>query len=178
MPDFDSLMRQIPIDQIARRLGVEHDVAEDAVKQSLPTIVAGLSANAKDSSGAASLEEALTKHKRATPASVDEVDTADGEKIVRNVFGARQGEVVRAVAGQSKADESVIAKILPIVAPIVLSWLASQFFNTKADAAASSPGGIGDILGGLLGGGGGGTAGQGGGALGGLLGGLLGGGKR
>lgn len=176
MSDLDSLLKQIPIDQIATKLGVDHDVAEDAVAKVLPTIVAGLSANSKDKAGAASLEKALAKHEGRTARSVDQIDTDDGEKIVRNVFGTHKDKVVAAVSTQAKADESVIDKILPIVAPIVLSWLASRFLNKKTDAAGSSSGGIGDLLGGLLGGAAGGKGG--GDVLGGLLGGLLGGGKK
>jgi hypothetical protein len=177
MSDLDALLKQIPIGQIAKKLGVDDDVARDAVEKVLPTIVAGLSANSKDSAGAASLEKALVKHEaRRTPGSVDEIDTADGEKIVANVFGKNRDRVVSAVSQTAKADESVIAKIMPIVAPIVLSWLASRFLNKKTDAAAAGSGGIGDVLGGLLGGAAGGKGG--GDLLGGLLGGMLGGGKK
>jgi hypothetical protein len=173
MSELDGLLTMIPVDQIAKKLGVDHDVAEAAVKQVLPTIVAGLSANSKSPAGAASLEKALAKHGKA-PASVDHIDTADGEKIVHNVFGDKKGAVVSAVASTTdKADESLIAKIMPIVAPIVLSWLASRFLGAKTAGSGKPAGGVGDILGGLLTG-----AGGGGGALGGLLGGLLGGGKK
>jgi len=177
MSDLDGLLKQIPIDQIAAKLGVPHDVAEDAVAKVLPTIVAGLSANSKDKAGAASLEKALAKHEGRAASTVDQIDTDDGEKIVHNVFGSNKDKVVTAVSKTAKADESVIAKILPIVAPIVLSWLASQLLNKKkTDAAGSGQGALGDLLGGLLGGA---SAGKGGGdVLGGLLGGLLGGGKK
>jgi len=177
MSDLDGLLKQIPIDQIATKLGVPHDVAEDAVAKVLPTIVAGLSANSKDKAGAASLEKALAKHEGRAASTVDQIDTDDGEKIVHNVFGSNKDKVVTAVSKTAKADESVIAKILPIVAPIVLSWLASQFLNKKkTDAAGSGQGALGDLLGGLLGGA---TGSKGGGdVLGGLLGGLLGGGKK
>jgi len=177
MSDLDGLLKQIPIDQIAAKLGVPHDVAEDAVAKVLPTIVAGLSANSKDKAGAASLEKALAKHEGRAASTVDQIDTDDGEKIVHNVFGSNKDKVVTAVSKTAKADESVIAKILPIVAPIVLSWLASQFLNKKkTDAAGSGQGALGDLLGGLLGGASGGKGG--GDVLGGLLGGLLGGGKK
>jgi len=179
MSDLDGLLKQIPIDQIAAKLGVPHDVAEDAVAKVLPTIVAGLSANSKDKAGAASLEKALAKHEGRAASTVDQIDTddGDGEKIVHNVFGSNKDKVVSAVSKTAKADESVIAKILPIVAPIVLSWLASQFLNKKkTDAAGSGQGALGDLLGGLLGGAAGGKGG--GDVLGGLLGGLLGGGKK
>ena len=177
MSDLDGLLKQIPIDQIAAKLGVPHDVAEDAVAKVLPTIVAGLSANSKDKAGAASLEKALAKHEGRAASTVDQIDTDDGEKIVHNVFGSNKDKVVTAVSKTAKADESVIARILPIVAPIVLSWLASQFLNKKkTDAAGSGQGALGDLLGGLLGGASGGKGG--GDVLGGLLGGLLGGGKK
>ena len=177
MSDLDGLLKQIPIDQIAAKLGVPHDVAEDAVAKVLPTIVAGLSANSKDKAGAASLEKALAKHEGRAASTVDQIDTDDGEKIVNNVFGSNKDKVVTAVSKTAKADESVIAKILPIVAPIVLSWLASRFLNKKkTDAAGSGQGALGDLLGGLLGGASGGKGG--GDVLGGLLGGLLGGGKK
>ena len=70
MSDLDALLKQIPIDQIAKKLGVDDDVARDAVEKVLPTIVAGLSANASDKAGAASLEKALAKHESRKPASV------------------------------------------------------------------------------------------------------------
>jgi hypothetical protein len=144
-----------------------------------------MAANAKDDSGAASLEKALTGHAGVFPGtSVSEVDTADGEKIVSNVFGSKKNDVVAAVAstGDSNITQDIIAKILPIVAPIVIGWLASQFLGGKQDepakpaAAPASSGGIGDLLGGLLGGSKGGAGG--GDLLGSVLGGLLGGGKR
>jgi len=179
MSDLDGLLALIPVGDIAKKLGVDEATAESAVKQVLPALVGGMAANSKDEAGAKSLEKALGKHSGRS-VSVADVDEADGEKIVNNVFGAKKSEVVTAVAAKSdKADESLISKLLPILAPIVLAWLASQFFNKKEEAPAakeaapaSSGGGIGDLLGGLVG------SKQGQDMLGGLLGGLLGGGKK
>ena len=67
----------------------------------------------------------------------------------------------------------LIGKLLPILAPIALSYLAGRVGGGGGKTSAASAGGLGDILGGLLGGGGG-----GGGGLGDILGGLLGGGRR
>jgi hypothetical protein len=184
MAELDGLLKMIPIGEIAKKLGVSEDVAEDAVQRVLPTIVAGMSANSRDKGGAASLQKAFGKHEsKPVPTKLADVDTDDGEKIVNNIFGKNRDAVAKEVAKSSpKADESIIQKILPIVAPIVISWLASRFFApktttstvpTKAGSAKSAGGGIGDVLGGLLGGGG-----KGGVDLGGLLGGLLGGGKK
>jgi len=177
-----TLLTLIPIDDIAKQLGVPESVARDAVEQAIPAIIGGMAANAKDAGGAKSLEKALSKH-RASPTrtAVKDIDTADGEKIVNNVFGVKKSEVAAAVASKSPAasvTQDLIAKVLPIIAPIVIAYIAKQFLGKKdAPASTTSPsssssGGIGDVLGGLLGGSGGGDV------LGGLLGGLLGGGKK
>jgi len=185
MSDLDGLLDLIPVGDIAKQLGVSEDVAEAAVKQAIPAIIGGMAANAKDSAGAKSLEKALTKHTSSSgkKVSVKEIDTADGEKIVNNVFGSKKNDVVAAVADTSKGDvtKELIAKLLPIIAPIVIAFIAQQFLGQKAEAPApkaeekettSASGGIGDLLGGLLG------SSQGQEIIGGVLGGLLGGGKK
>jgi hypothetical protein len=196
MAAYDDIIANIPISDLARRLGVDETTARQAVDEALPALLGGMGANAQDPAGAASLERAVQQH----PArlfeggvDLDEVDEQDGDKIVHNVFGANTDQVVQKLGStDSGGGQGIIQKLLPILAPIVLSFLASQFAKRKqgggADSAqgdAPTGGGIGDILGGLLGGGGGtsapGGAGGGGGMLGGLgdlLGGLLGGGKR
>lgn len=174
MADYDELLAQIPIADIARRLGIDPDDAQDAVQQVLPGLVGGLEANAQDPAGAASLERALVQHGGAPRLrALEEIDTHDGEKIVGHVFGANTDQVAARLAGASpKANVTgeIIGKILPIVAPIVLGWLASRFLG-GADSSPASGGGIEDVIGGALGGG------SGGGGVGELLGGLLGGGS-
>ncbi|MGV8859533.1 DUF937 domain-containing protein [Rhodoglobus sp.] len=182
MSDLDGLLKLIPIGDIAKQLGINEQLAESAVKQVVPTLLGGMAANAKDDAGAQSLEKALVSHgTQATATSVEAIDTADGAKIVKNVFGGKQQDVASAVA-KNNADDNVtsdlIGKILPIVAPIVLAWVGSKFLGQKSEptttsAAKNSPaGGISGLLGGLLGGAGGQDL------VGGLIGGLLGGGKR
>jgi hypothetical protein len=185
MPAFDELFDQIPVDDIAKRLGVEEDVARAAVHKAVPGLVSGIKANADDPKGAESLQKALGKHRDRPVArrSVDEIDTDDGDKIVSNVFGGHRQNVTRALAdSEPKADSSLIAKVLPMIAPIVMAWLANKA------GGGSGAGGLGGMLGGLLGGGGkqsgsssgplGGLGGALPGGLGDALGGLLGGGKR
>ncbi len=191
MASLDEIKADLPIGDIAKRLGVDEATARKAVDDALPALVAGMGANATDPAGAASLERAVKSHDPSLVeggVNLDDVDEDDGRKIVRNVFGGNTDQVVQALdAKESKEGTGgdLIGKLLPILAPIVLAFLAKQFSKKQdtQEPAATSPesasgGGIGDILGGLLGGGGGGGAsgGAGGGGLGDLLGGLLGGG--
>lgn len=187
MDGLDELARQLPIGAIAKRLGVSEAEAKDAVDEALPALVSGLAANSTSPQGEESLKKALRKHSSSSllagGVSVDDVDTNDGEKIVSNIFGGNRDQVVSALASsKTSTTQSVIQKILPIVAPIVLAWLARRFLGKTGSAGTAEPtgtssGGLGDLLGGLLGGGSSGANGSGGG-LGDLLGGLLGGGKK
>ncbi len=202
MPSIDDLMAQIPISDVASRLGVSEPEAEQAVRAALPALLGGMEANAADPAGAASLAKAVGEHDGSLlegGVDLDQVDTDDGSKIVSNVFGDNKDAVVNQLGGLGGGLSSgMIAKLLPMLAPLVMSFLARSFGGgggAKSAAPGASEtkdaggGGLGDILGGLLGGGGGG--GKGGGGLGGLLGGgsglgdvlgglggLLGGGKR
>lgn len=180
MSDLDGLIKSIPIDDIAKKLGIDESTARAAVEVAVPAIVGGLQANAS-SGGADSLKSAVQKHEGKSTKLAD-IDEADGKKIVKNVFGGSTDDVVKAVA--AKADEksgvdfgAIVQQILPIIAPIVLAFLASQMAGgkkeeAKAEEPAASGGDIGSILGGLLG------SQQGQDIVGGLLGGLLGGGKK
>lgn len=186
--DFSDLLDLIPVDQIAAQLGVDTTTAQAGIAAALPALLGGLEANAQDPAGAASLVSALqSKDTSLVTGVVDvaDIDTADGEKIVRNVFGDNTDQVI-ATLGNAQGPQSsgLLKQLLPILAPIVLSWLANKFLGGGAgggQAAApqqSSGGGLGDLLGGILGGaaGGGGSQGaQQGGGLGDLLGGILGG---
>ncbi|MEO5534265.1 MAG: DUF937 domain-containing protein [Pseudolysinimonas sp.] len=194
MADLSSLLDQIPIDDIAKQLNIDPGVAEAAVQQIVPGLVAGLHANAMDPKGAASLTKAVSHDRGPVLKAVKDIDTAEGAKIVKNVYGDKSDQVAtKLAASATKASSAgdvtgdIIKKILPIVAPIVLAWLASQFLGKKdtgsssAKDTSSSAGGIGDLLGSLLGGSSGGSSSSGGGTgdlIGSILGGLLGGGKK
>ena len=187
MTDLSAVLNTIPVGDIAKKLGISEDVADAAVKQVLPGLIGGLAANASTSSGSASLENALTKH-TTTSTNVADIDTDDGAKIVKNIFGSNQDAVATKLADaepKPNVTADIIKRILPIVAPIVLSFIASQVLKPKTAAPAASgatspvapaasAGGIdlGGLLGGLL------SDPNAQGVVGGLLGGLLGGGKK
>jgi hypothetical protein len=206
MTELQDIIGQIPMDQIAGMLGTDEPTARAAVEAAVPTLLAGMHNNAQAPDGAASLESALGQHQDGLidgGVDVGQVDTADGEKIVNHVFGGQQDQVASQLAGTGQlgaAGSDLVRKLLPILAPIVMSYLAKKFLGgnqagagsqTEAGAQADSGQGggmdLGGVLGGILGGmvgGQGGAAGQGGpggqdgqgglGGLGDILGGLLG----
>lgn len=184
MNAIDEILSQIPMDQLASQLGVDEASAEQAARQAVPALLGGMQANAQDPGGAASLAQALGQHAGGDPfegLNLDSVDVDDGEAIVGNVFGDNRDQVVNRLGGQA-GGQSMMAKLLPLLAPLVLSWLAGKFSGGQGQAAPAGEGGggLGDLLGGAAGGGSGGGLGDllggGAGGLGDMLGGLLGGG--
>jgi hypothetical protein len=207
MGDIQELLGQIPVQQIASLLGTDTASAQAAVEAAVPTLLAGMQSNVQAPDGAAALESELARHRNGlADGGVDpsQVDTQDGEKIVGHVFGGQQDQVANQLAGTANlggVGGNLVRKLLPILAPIVMSYLAKKVLGGgQGSGAQPSPTGgggsdLGSILGGILrgglgglGSGGQGTGGQGAdapdsgglgsGGLGDILGGILGGGSQ
>jgi hypothetical protein len=180
MSAVDDILSGIPLAELATRLGVDEPTAEQAARQTLPALLGGMQANAADPRGASSLASALQQHDGGlVDGGVDlrQVDEGDGDKIVGHVFGDQREQVVQQLGNApGPASQDLIAKLLPILAPIVMSWLVKRLGGGGTGQAEG--GGLGDLLGSILGGAGGGQGGGLGGGLGDLLGSLLGGGRR
>ncbi len=173
MGAVDDILSNINIDQLAQLLGTDTSTAESAAAAAIPTLLGSLQANASTPDGAASLADALGRHAEssATGEDLSQIDIDDGRKIVQHAVA---GDPQR-LAGVSGLGGDLLAKLLPILAPIVMNYLARQFLGGGAQTATqtgASDGGLGDLLGGLLGGSVG--SASSGNALGDLLGGLLG----
>ncbi|MGC5172239.1 DUF937 domain-containing protein [Microbacterium sp. DT81.1] len=185
MAGTDDILKSLPVDQIAAKLGVEPSVARQAIEEGGATILAGLQRNAGTPEGSKAILKAVGKHSNTLgegKVDVDRVDTADGQKILGHIFGDQQQAVAQKLTSEPKTAGIDFAKLLPILGPIVLGLLAKKQGGAGKGGAGSAggDGGIGDIIGGLLGGasGGAGSGGSPGGIdIGGLLGGLLGGKK-
>ena len=195
MSEIDEILSQVPMDQVAAALGVDQSEAEAATRTAIPALLGGMQANAADPAGAASLMSAVEQHDPSVLGSgLDQIDTQDGERIVQNVFGGQTPDVMARLGGATPGPgSSLIQKLLPIIAPIVMAYLAKKLQGvggaTSAAATddpmgglggmlggAGGTGGLGDVLGSVLGGGtSGGAAGSQGGGIGDILGQVLGG---
>ena len=179
MTNLNDLLNLLPLDQIAGKLGVDGDTARATVATALPSLVAGMQNNASSPEGAQALQSAIQQHDASlldNGLDIEAVDVNDGQKIVNHVLGENQSALVSQLSNAAPAGldlGALVQKALPLLAPIVMSFLAKN--SASAGSEASSGGGldIGGMLGGLLGGG---QQGAGGLDLGGMLGSLLGGG--
>lgn len=143
MASYDEILDQVPVDQLASQFGVGTEEVRRAAETALPALLGGLQANASDQAGADSLLAALSDH-QGTIGGLDDVDEQDGRAIVGNIFGDNTDQVVNELGGLGGSTGGLVQKLLPILAPIVLSWLANKM----------GQGGLGGMLGGSGGSGG------------------------
>ena len=158
---LDDILKLVPIDDIAEKFGVSADEARSAVEKAGGTLLGGLAKNAQSDEGSAAIEKALKKHEGASAANkVDEIDVADGGKIVKHILGEDESAVAQKLGGSSSGGID-FGKLLPILAPIVMGLIANanKDKTSTATAGQESGGGIGDLIGGLLGGGSGSSGG-------------------
>ena len=193
MPGIQDFIGQIPLEQLASKLGTDQQTALATVQTALPSLLAGMQANASSTEGAEALRSAIAQHDDALlegGVDLDQVDEQDGEKIVNHVMGDNRTALesqLNAATPEGFDLGGLVQKALPLLAPLVMSFLAKGGGQQSGNAGGGID--LGGLLGGLLGGQGGqggqATAGAGPAAgglggidLGGLLGGMLGGGQQ
>lgn len=163
MAELEDLYAQIPVDQIAERLGVEPGKVASTVKTLVPVLVGGLAHNvAADDIDSSQLESTVAKQGASDlldgGVNVDHVDEAEGSRQIAGIFGGNNpAQVASALSGAGAGDNDLIKQLLPILVPIVLAYIGKRLTEGSAAAPAPAPapsggGGLGDILGGILGG--------------------------
>lgn len=143
---LDGVMDQLGpngVAQIASGLGIDESAATKAIGLALPAIMGGMATNAAKPNGAQALSTALDEHSPSIFEQLGPLLAGDGPggAILGHVLGQKQGNVQQNLAGQSGLDLGTIAKLLPILAPIVMGFLSKQKQDNGLDA-----GGVGKIL--------------------------------
>ncbi|WP_433564406.1 DUF937 domain-containing protein [Nocardia sp. CA-151230] len=189
MTSFDDLLSNVPVAQIAEKLGVDEATAKTAIDAAVPVLLGGFQAQAGNPEVGLNLESEVASQPHGLldgGVDMNQVDVSNGNQIVDQTFGAEKNTVISALGnvGGSDISQDLMGKLLPMLAPIVLAYLGKKALGGGEGAAG---GGIGDLLGSLLGGATGGNSGGGlgdifgkavgqnaGSVLGNVLGGLLG----
>lgn len=144
MAAVDDILRNLPIDQLAQQVGAQPQEVEQAVQQALPALLGGLQVNAQDPAGADSIIHALGDHQDdlvAGGVDLRRIDTNDGEKIASNIFGSNEPQVYSALGGG--AGGALVKRLIPILAPIVLSYISKKVLGGAGGGttAGAAPGG-------------------------------------
>ncbi len=185
MAGLDDLIAQIPVGDIASKIGADEGEVNNAIRTLVPALVGGVAENVQaDSIDSSKLESDVAQQGASglldAGVSVDQVDASQGDKYVARIFGGNDSNAVAsALAGGGAGNSDLIKKLLPILAPIVLAYIGKQLTKGQGQAPAqpqaqpAGGGGLGDVLGSILGGAGGGGGNN---PLGSILGSVLGGG--
>jgi len=189
MAGLDELFAQIPVADIASKIGADQGEVNTAIRTLVPALVGGLAENVQSNQiDSSKLESAVAEQGQSDlldgGVNVDQVDTKQGDNLVATLFGGNDSNAVAsALAGTGAGGSGLIQKLLPILAPIVLAYIGKQLANRGGGTAPAQPqaqsaggGGLGDILGSILGGAAGGGGGGGNNPLGSILGSVMGGG--
>jgi hypothetical protein len=193
MAGLDELFAQIPVQDIASKVGADEGEVKNAIRTLVPALVGGLAQNVQSNDiDSSKLESAVEQQGNSGlldgGVNVDQVDEKEGDNLVAHLFGGNDSNAVASALGGTGAGSSdLIKKLLPILAPIVLAYIGKQLTKGSASAPAQQPqaqsaggGGLGEILGSSLAGAGAGAGGGGGGGnnpLGSILGSVIGGGQ-
>ncbi len=143
------------VSNISQKTGINPAQASDVVSSSVPALLGQMQNNVLSGEGASGLLSALTSGKH-DGSILDNLsgflnggDFSDGNKILNHVAGNNQDSMVQGLSAKTGVDSSIISKILPMLAPIIMGYLGKQ---TKNKGVSSTPD-LGGLLGGLLGGG-------------------------
>ncbi|WP_313675297.1 DUF937 domain-containing protein [Mycolicibacterium sp.] len=189
MAGLDDLFNQIPVADLANKLGADPSEVQQAVQTLVPTLLGTMHENVQaEDIDSTHLESAAVATGQSDlldgGVNVDQLDENQGNQMVASLFGGNDtNQVASALSGAGAPGGDLIKRLLPMLAPIVLAYVGRQFSQRgagagapQAQAQAGPGGGMGDVLGSILGGGGGGAMG-GGNPLGSILGSVLGGGQ-
>lgn len=161
----DILAQTGGVQAISRELGISESDAARGAAALAPAILGGFKKQAQaQPSGLAGLGGLLGQ--LGGGGLLDNVlapqptDVNRGNDVLGQIFGSK--DVSRTVAenasAQTGVDQTVLKRMLPMVAMMIAGYMARQAGGGTAGASPSS-GGLGGLLGGLLGGAGGGAAG-------------------
>lgn len=157
-----SSLNSAELSEFAEKLGVDHEKMYAAIKDVIPTLLTGLHANIQSDDGATALSSALNAHREANPlGNLDDLISGQlGTGIVGHILGGNAGNVAGAIARKNGLDVGTVQKLLAIVAPLVMSFLAKdvasgaslrESVESETATAHDSKPDIGGVIGGLIG---------------------------
>ena len=142
MAGLDELFAQIPVADIASKIGADQGEVNNAIRTLVPALVGGLAENVQSNEiDSSKLESAVAEQGQSDlldgGVNVDQVDEKQGDNLVATLFGGNDSNAVAsALAGTGAGGSGLIKKLLPILAPIVLAYIGKQLANRGGGGGA------------------------------------------
>lgn len=129
--------RQADTTSMAQRAEVDEQDFGKVLALGLPALLQGINRNNRDPQGLESFSHALDQHQDVNQYNsfgelVNQVDPNEGDKILGHVFNNQQGIYDR-ISDTSGVNSSSVKRVLTVLAPIVLKYLASRKQTNRLD---------------------------------------------
>ncbi|QGL79603.1 hypothetical protein GPNADHDJ_02849 [Stenotrophomonas maltophilia] len=166
---FQQLQQGQGLQQVSQQLGLDSSQTAQAVGSALPLLLGAMGQNASEPQGAQSLLNALQRdHSGGSGFDLGGIlgavmggggsGATDGAGILGHVFGGQQPQAAQLLGQKTGLDSGTSGKLLAILAPIVMSFLAQRFaqggnagqLSQALGQETQQSGGIGNLLGGVL----------------------------
>ncbi len=128
---------------ISQTIGADESTTSTAIQAALPMLIGAMARNASSEEGASSLAGALDRdHDGSVLNDIagfvmgGGAQQSNGNGILGHIFGGNQPAVEQGISQASGVDMSTIAKLLPLLAPIVMGYLGRQKQQQGMDAGA------------------------------------------
>jgi hypothetical protein len=128
---FDIVQQQLnggALQQVAQRAGIDPSVAQQAVAAAVPMILGGMAQHASQPGNAEVIHAEADKHASSAGALGDlpSVFTGQGENggLLGKIVGQRHDAIQNGVANAAGIDKAQAAKVIGILAPVVLGAIA------------------------------------------------------
>ncbi len=148
---LNGALGQQVIQGIGKQAGTSAQDTSAVIQAAAPVLMGMLQQNASSSQGATSLLNALNQHDGSILSSLTEFlktgDTKDGNGILRHILGSNKDKVEQAISKQTNVSTANVAKIIALLAPILMGYLGQQ----KKSKKVQSSNGLGDLLGSITG---------------------------
>ena len=137
---FSELLSDDTIGNLASAAGVQKEGVTDIISAAIPTLLTAMAENSTTEKGAESLAKALSQHSSKTkinvPDAVKNADIIDGQKIIGHILGGNTDETIEKMAKSTNLDKDKISRVLSMVAPIILTFIArGKKISKKSDSS-------------------------------------------
>ncbi|MDX1440252.1 MAG: DUF937 domain-containing protein [Rubricoccaceae bacterium] len=155
MSDLTNLIGQAlhgdTLSQLSSRIGASEQQTQTAAMAALPVILGAMKRNASTPEGAQSLSNALENDHDGSildqlggflSGHLQNERAANGDGILGHILGGQRETVQQGVSRASGLDLNQVAKLLPLLAPIVMAALGKK----RREQAPQEGGGLADLL--------------------------------
>ena len=145
-----SLGSDSSINALSSKTGVNASLLTKLLPLAIPVLLKALTKNASKEGGAQSLLTALGQHTntRSITQQIDDVDEADGGKIVAHILGNDSDQIVSALAQETGMENAQVSRSLGALAPALMSMLSSSANTVHSSGVNLSDGfDLSDVMG-------------------------------